>query len=48
MSARSYGHDETDDYEALAEAERMDDGTISTRVVLIDKRAGDVEIGRQS
>lgn len=38
MSGRVYGHDETEDFETLAEAERQDDGTIMFRVVQIDKR----------
>jgi len=35
---RGYGHHESDEFEALAEAESQDDGTISIRLVLIDKR----------
>lgn len=37
-SARGYGHDETDEFETLAEAHRQEDGTIEVRVVQIDKR----------
>lgn len=35
---RGYGHHESEEFETLAEAERQDDGTISIRLVNIDKR----------
>lgn len=35
---RGYGHHESEEFETLAEAERQDDGTISIRLVSIDKR----------
>lgn len=38
---RGYGHDESEEFETLAEAERQDDGTISIRLVSIDKRTDD-------
>lgn len=40
MADRAYGHDGTDDFETLAEAERQEDGTVMFRTVLIDKRPG--------
>jgi hypothetical protein len=33
---RGYGHDETEDFEALAEAERRPDGSVVMRVVTIE------------
>ena len=43
MSERSYGHDETDEFETLAEAERGEDGLIHFRIVQVDKRETNIE-----
>jgi len=40
VNDRAYGHDETEDFETLAEAERREDGSVEFRVVQLDKRAG--------
>ena len=38
MTDRAYGHDETDEFETLAEAERLEDGSVRFRTLTIDKR----------
>ncbi len=38
MSGRHYGYDETDDFDTLAEATTLEDGTIHIETVVVDKR----------